>query len=57
MQLQSTLPSLVSLFHKEPRPCSLEHQALGLFVDLFAVRPFLAAIVEGCPALFTNRST
>jgi hypothetical protein len=58
MQLQSVVPSLFSLLHKEPRLCSFEHQDSGFFSDPSAVSPFLVAIVEhGCPALFTNRST
>jgi len=57
MQLQSASLSLFFPFLKGLRPCSLEHQAVELFVILFASFLLVVAIVEhGTPVSFTNRS-
>jgi len=57
MQLQSILSPFFP-FLKELGPCSIEHQAVGLFVILFASFLLVVAVVQhGTPVPFTNRST
>jgi len=56
-QLQSILSPFFP-FLKELGPCSIEHQAVGLFVILFASFLLVVAVVQhGTPVPFTNRST
>jgi len=53
MQLQSILSPFFP-FLKELGPCSIEHQAVGLFVILFASFLLVVAVVQhGTPVPFT----
>jgi hypothetical protein len=58
MWLQSILSLLFLPFLKELGPCSVEHQAVGIFVFLSASFLLVVAVVQhGTPVPFTNRST